>query len=159
MCHHTGEGQALPDVQDGSAEDIHEAKLPDQQGSQRRGGGSTDKGSNDVAAQAMDIDSAVVDDGAATVRDDTDAAPKSLTIPRGLKWSLCTNLKGCILLWSSASQALLAPSLDAGSKARDDGRKRLTPMQSGAPRDARGETMASVLRYIHRVSVLNVVYA
>jgi hypothetical protein len=78
MCHHTGEGQALPDVQDGSAEDIHEAKLPDQQGNRKRGRKSTDKGSNDVAGQAMEIDIAVVDDGAVTVRDDTDAAPQVL---------------------------------------------------------------------------------
>jgi hypothetical protein len=63
-------------VQDGSAEDKNEAKLSGQEGSRKRGRRSTDRGSNDVAGQAMDIDSAVVDDGAATVR----AAPKSLII-------------------------------------------------------------------------------
>jgi hypothetical protein len=84
MCHHTGEGQALPDVQEGSAKDKNEAKLLDQQERRKRGRRSTDKGSNDVAAQAMDIDSAVVDDGAGTVRDDTDAAPKSLIFFEGM---------------------------------------------------------------------------
>jgi hypothetical protein len=74
MCHHTGEGQELPDVQDGSAKDKNEAKLPDQQEHRKRGRRSTDKGSNDVAGQAMETHSAVVDDDAATVRDDTDAA-------------------------------------------------------------------------------------
>jgi hypothetical protein len=67
-----------------------------------------------------------------------------MTARGGHRRALCPKLNGCTMLLSSVSQVALVPSLDAGSKAREEGRRRLTPMRSGALHDARGEVMASV---------------
>jgi hypothetical protein len=66
-----GYRQELPDARGDGAQDIHEATLPGQQGNRKRGRASTGKDGDDVAGQAMDIDS----DGPTIVRDDTPAAP------------------------------------------------------------------------------------